>query len=233
MAKILVAGVYMADRSNTAMHLIHELQASAQHAVVQRWAALAPGGCGDCDLPSTELVFTEREPKFTILNLLTKDASSFDWLLLCDDDVEVTEGFLDRFIGLSQTYDFALSQPARTAGSYTDHPITQVMPGIQARRTRFVEIGPVVCVRRDAIPLILPFAEESGMGWGLDFVWPRLLEAAGLRLGIVDAAPIAHRLRPPAAAYNGDEARQKMFWALASHAYLPLDEAFTVLEAYI
>jgi hypothetical protein len=231
-AKILIAGVYMADRPNTAAHIAHELRASVQHDVIQRWAALAPGGNGRCDLPSTVLVVAERTPKFSILNRLTEDACEFDWVIFCDDDVEMAEGFLDRFIQLVETYDFALSQPARTIDSYTDHPIVQVMPGLAARRTRFVEIGPLIAVRRDAMPWLLPFPDDSGMGWGLDLVWPRKLEPLGLRLGIVDATPIAHRLRPPAAAYDGAEARRKMSWTLASHEYLPWDDAFTVLEAY-
>lgn len=232
MARILIAGVYMADRPNTAMHLVHELQASAQHDVVQRWAALAPGGNGRCDVPTTELVVTERTPKFSMLNQLVKDAHNFDWVLFCDDDVELGDGFLDRFLHLAQAYDFALAQPARTTDSYTDHPIVQVMPGLVARRTRFVEIGPLIIIRRDAMPSLLPFPDDSGMGWGLDLVWPRQLEPLGLRLGIVDATPIAHRLRPPAAAYDGAEARLKMSWTLASHDCLSLDDAFTVLEAY-
>ncbi|WP_031406270.1 glycosyltransferase family 2 protein [Thiomonas sp. FB-Cd] len=232
MAKILVVGVYLANRPNTAVHLMYELQSSVAHTVVQRWAAIAPGQRGRFDLPWTKMVLTERTPKFTILNQLANDALDFDWLLLCDDDVEVSEGFLDWFIELAGKYDFAVAQPARTADSFIDHPIVQVMPGLKARRTRFVEIGPVVCLRRDAIPLLLPFPEDCGMGWGLDLVWPVRLERAGLRLGIVDAAPVAHRLRPPTAAYDGGEASQNMCWTLARHAHLGLDEAFTILDAY-
>lgn len=232
MARVLAVGVYMADRPHTAAHMIHELATSRDHAVTQRWIALAPGGRGRFDLPMTASVVTERTPKFTLLDQLTEDAQDFDWLLICDDDVEVGPGFLDRLIGLSERHDFALSQPARTADSFTDHPIVQVMPGLAARRTRFVEIGPVVCLRRDAMRVLLPFGPECGMGWGLDFVWPARIERAGLRLGIVDAAPVAHRIRPPAVAYDGGSARSDMYATMARQSYLTPDDAFTVLEAY-
>lgn len=232
MASVLVVGVYMADRLNTAAHMIHALADSADHAVTQRWIALAPGGRGRFDLPSTEMVVIEPTPKFVLLDGMTEDMLDFDWLLLCDDDVEVGAGFLDRIIAVSEKYDFALSQPARTADSYIDHPIVQVMPGLTARRTRFVEIGPVVCMRRDAMGLLLPFGEASGMGWGLDFVWPVRLERAGLHLGIVDAAPVMHRIRRPAAAYDWSAAHQEMCQTLASESYFTKDDAFTVLEAY-
>ena len=232
MASVLAVGVYMADRPNTAAHIIHELATSLDHSVTQRWLALAPGGRGRFDLPLTEMVVTERTPKFTLLDRLTEDAQDFDWVMLCDDDVEVGSGFVDRLIGLSERHDFALSQPARTVDSFVDHPIVQIMPGLSARRTRFVEIGPVVCLRRDAVRLLLPFGPDCGMGWGLDFSWPVRIERAGLRLGIVDAAPVAHRLRPPVVAYDGANARREMFATMARHSYLNPDDAFTVLEAY-
>ena len=232
MASILVVGVYMADRANTAAHVMYEMAGSTDHVVVQRWIALAPGGRGRFDLPLTQMVITEPTSKFVLLDGLTEDAQDFDWLVICDDDVEVGPGFLDRLIAVSTQYDFALSQPARTADSFIDHPIVQVMPGLTARRTRFVEIGPVVCLRGDAMRLLLPFGKECGMGWGLDFVWPVRVERAGLRLGIVDAAPVAHRIRRPVAAYTWCGAHLEMCTTLAREVYLPMDEAFTVLEAY-
>lgn len=232
MARLLVAGIYMAQLPNTAAHIIHELAASQKHDVVQRWIALSPGGGGCCDLPFTNFVVTERTPKFQLLDKLTEDAKEFDWVFLCDDDVELSSDFLDRFTALADRYDFALCQPARTVDSFTDHPIVQILPGLIARRTNFVEIGPVVCIRRDAMRLLMPFGEASGMGWGLDFVWPRMLARAGLRLGIIDAAPISHRIRPPAVAYDTGKAHLEMSLVMARHEHLTMDEAFTVLEAY-
>ena len=233
MASVLAVGVYLADRPNTAAHMMEELAASAEHDVVQRWIALAPGGRGRADLPATTRVVTESIPKFALLDQLIGDATGFDWLLLCDDDVEVSPGFVDRLIGCSAQHDFALSQPARTADSFVDHPIVQVAPGLAARRTRFVEIGPLICLRRDAMPLLLPFGNACGMGWGLDFIWPVRLERTGLRLGIVDAAPIAHRMRPRAEAYDMSIAHQAMWSVLAREAHLTMDEAFVVLEAHL
>ncbi|UFN47219.1 hypothetical protein LPC08_14410 [Roseomonas sp. OT10] len=222
----------MSDRPNTAAHLIHELATSADHCVVQRWIALAPEGRGRYDLPSTEMVVTVPTPKFVLLDELTEDAAEYDWVLLCDDDIEVGPGFLDRLIGLSERFGFALSQPARTADSFTDHPIVQVMPGLLARRTRFVEIGPLTCIRRDAVPLLLPFGEGGGMGWGLDFIWPVRMEKAGLHMGIVDAAPLTHRIRRSVSSYSHSSAYRAMCTMLAREQHLSLDEAFSVVEAY-
>ena len=232
MANILAVGVYMADRPNTAAALASELAASREHTVVQRWIALAPGGVGHFGLPATVMIISEPTPKFALLDRVIGDARDFDWLLLCDDDIEVGQGFVDRLIGYSQRYDFALSQPARTTDSYIDHPIVQVLPGLVARQTRFVEIGPLVCLRRDAMELVIPFGPACGMGWGLDFVWPARLECAGLRLGIIDATPIAHRIRPSTASYDQSTAQRAMDSVLEREPHLSEDEAFSVLETY-
>ncbi len=231
-ARILAIGVYLADRPNTAAHLILELASSQDHEVVQRWIAVAPQGRGRYDLPLTRLVMTEKVPKFALIDRLACDAQDFDWLLICDDDIETGPGFVDRLTELSERYDFAVAQPARTVDSFTDHPIVQVMPGLIARRTRFVEIGPLVYVRSDAMPLLLPFGPDSGMGWGLDLVWPVRLERAGLRMGILDAVPLAHRLRPQVSGYDVQAAHRQYSATLAREEHLSMDDAFTVLEAY-
>jgi hypothetical protein len=230
---VLVAGIYLADRPNTAGHLLYELAGSAAHQVTQRWTALAPGGEGHCDLPCTVSIRIAPTPKFGLIDAMTRDADAFDWVLICDDDIELPAGFLDAFLGLAERLDFALCQPARTADSYIDHGIVMRMTGLSARRTRFVEIGPLVAIRQDAIPLLLPFGDECGMGWGLDLIWPRIIESAALRMGIIDATPVAHRLRKPASTYGHEGESFAMFRRLAAHPHLPPDRAFTVLDAYV
>jgi hypothetical protein len=222
----------MADRPNTVTHLMLSLAESREHTVVQRWIAIAPDGRGRYGMPMTRLVMSHPTSKFALVDRMTQDASSFDWLLICDDDVEVGSGFVDRLIDASRRFDFALCQPARTSESFLDHPIVLVMPGIVARRTRFVEIGPLVCIRRDAMPALIPFGADRGMGWGLDLVWPIRLERMGLRLGIIDSVPMAHRLRPQVSGYNIDSALSEFETTLAREQHLTMDEAFTVLEVY-
>lgn len=232
MASVLVAGVYVANQANAAAHIIHELASSRSHRVEQRWIALAPDGMGSFDLPCTAKVVTRPQPKFNLLDELVHDAPRFDWILLCDDDVEFAPGFLDTFIHWARRCDFSLAQPARTSDSYIDHPIVQQLPGISARLTRFVEIGPVVCMRRDAAQRLLPFGPDTGMGWGLDFVWPAVAKREGFRMGIVDATPVAHRMRPPARHYDGGRAHAALAQLLASSVHVSRDEAFAVLETY-
>jgi hypothetical protein len=78
----------------------------------------------------------------------------------------------------------------------------------------------------------VPFDESSPMGWGYDFAWPILLEAAGLRLGIVDATPVEHTMRRTLAHYDYDPTRAHMDAYLARRPHLTPGEAFVIVESY-
>jgi hypothetical protein len=229
--RVLCVGVYLADRLHTAHHISDILSRSESVVIDQRWTALAPDG-GKADVPDTVASYRERAPKCVLLNRMLSGFEHYDWVMLCDDDVEMAAGFADSLIAVAEHADLALVQPARTIDSYIDHPLVAQFPGLLGRRTRFVEIGPVVCMRADAAKLLLPFAPECKMGWGLDFVWPARVEAAGLRMGIVDAAPVAHRIRPPATEYDYAAANAEQGRLIAAEPSLTMREAFQVLEVF-
>lgn len=235
MASVLAVGVYLADRTNLAEQIVQELTRSERHSVTQRWTALWSAGEQTPQwraVPYTVSSVTSPAPKFGLLNRMLDDADEFDWIIVLDDDVELSDGWLDRYIDIANRYDLALSQPARTRDSYIDHHIVAQAPGLLARRTRFVEIGPIICLRRDAIPHIIPFEDEVEMGWGLDFIWPVRIESAGLRMGIIDACPVAHTLRPPTQYYDRTGTEQRMQRLLNAVEHLSPASAFTVLDAY-
>jgi hypothetical protein len=153
-------------------------------------------------------------------------------VIVADDDISLPAGFLDSYLGLVERYDFALAQPARTFTSFTDHQFVTQLQGIQARETRFVEIGPLFSMRADALQVLTPFDEASPMGWGYDFVWPVVMAGAGLRMGIVDALPVAHDLRKPVSSYSHDVASAGMAALLARHPSLEKREAFSIVRSY-
>jgi hypothetical protein len=231
MARVLVAGVYLADVPTWVMDIVAALSAATHHSVTQRWIALWRGPVATCSVPHTVLSVQGPAPKFELLNRVLKDADAFDWVIIADDDVVIAETWLDSYLTLADRFGFALSQPARTRDSFIDHQIVAQAPGLLARRTCFVEIGPVFCIRHDALPLLVPF-EDVGMGWGLDFIWPIRLEKSGMRIGIVDAAPVAHSLRKPVQFYDHGEAHRVSLRLLEQVPHLAQSEAFRVLESY-
>lgn len=235
MARILVCGIYFADRENCAAAEIEHFGSSEHHQVDQRWIALHfndHSGNRINELPHTISVATQPTPKFTLMNSLLQDIERFDYLIISDDDVHLPPRFLDRYIAYVENFQFALSQPARTRDSYIDHLITACMPGIDGRLTRFVEIGPIVCIHQSAFRILVPFDQRSPMGFGYDFIWPILLERRRLRMGIIDAMPVAHVIRKPGINYSTQQAMESMTELLATSPHLSRAEAYTVLDVY-
>jgi hypothetical protein len=231
---VLVVGVYLADKENTAPAIVREMGRSERWQVEQRWIALGRSAIPEPLAAVTAWREEHPQPKFVLLNRLLgrADLDRHAFVVVCDDDVELPAGFLDRYLELVTRHDLALAQPARTHDSYIDHWIVEQLDGLDARTTRFVEIGPLFSIRRDAVRRLVPFAEDSPMGWGYDFVWPVVIENAGLRMGIVDATPIAHRLRKPVVHYDHGTASRAMQAFVARHPHLSRHEAFSIVEAY-
>lgn len=232
--RVLVLGVYLVDKLNLAAEISAELSRSTRWQVEQRWVALGRSPVPPGLAPVTSWSTGQPTPKFEIMNRLLESVKGepFDYLLVSDDDITLSAGFLDDYLALVERHDLALAQPARTHGSYIDHHFVERLDGLDARWTRFVEIGPLFSMRRDAAALLTPFDLSTPMGWGYDFTWPVEMEAAGLRTGIVDATPVDHSIRKPVAHYDHGTADRAMKAYLAAHQHLDRDRAFTILRAF-
>jgi hypothetical protein len=234
--RVLVVGVVLHGKPNLAPAIVRELQQSQHCEVVQRWAAL--GAAPDAIDPVMDEVLVVREavlvPKFVLVNrvLGQEPLDTYAFVMVVDDDIELPSHFVDEFVARVRQYDLALAQPARTEDSYIDHHFVTALHGIQARATRFVEIGPLFCIRHEAFALLLPFDEASPMGWGYDFVWPHVLAERGLAMGIVDAVPVRHVLRAPVSNYTWSGANQEMGAYLARNPHVTRGEAFQIVRSW-
>ncbi len=230
---VLVIGVYLTDRFNTAEDIVAVLSGSKTCRVTQRWVALGDTPPGLALTSVTVRTIREKTPKFRIVNdlLAAEDLSRYDYVLLTDDDVVMPDGFLDAFIGLQEKLGFAIAQPARTSNSYIDHPIVEQANGLLARETRFVEIGPVVSFHRSAYDVVFPFDLASPMGWGYENVWSLRLGERGLKMGILDATPVDHSIRKPVENYDWSTADRQRTDFLDRNAHLPIDSCFTTVQA--
>jgi glycosyltransferase involved in cell wall biosynthesis len=132
-------------------------------------------------------------PKFPLLNRLTSglDLERYDWVVVSDDDVALDHGAVDELLAVAEAAGLDFVQPAHTERSHRENAITVRRPLSVARRTTFVEIGPVFAVRRPWASRVVPFPDDHGMGWGLELEWFDL-ERSGARLGIVDAVALRH-----------------------------------------
>lgn len=151
-----------------------------------------------------------------------------DWLIVVDDDVDLPRGFLDRFLAAAEGAGLLLAQPAHRRRSHAAWDITRRVPGLSARETTFVEIGPVTAFHRTTFATLLPFPPGLRMGWGLDAHWSAVAAEHGWPIGIVDATPVGHLLRPAAATYPRGEALAEARAFLDGRAYVTRDGVRTL-----
>ena len=99
------------------------------------------------------------------------------------------------------------------------------------RETSFVEIGPVFAFQATAFEALLPFPALR-VGWGLDVHWSAVAAKHGWRLGVIDATPIAHGVRPIAASYDRQAAIDEAREFLAGKPYKTAGEAQRTLVTH-
>jgi hypothetical protein len=153
-----------------------------------------------------------------------------DWLLIVDDDVVLPHRFLDPFLFLAARYGFTLAQPAHKHWSNAAWRVTRRRAGSVARRTNFVEIGPVTAIHARAFEDLLPFPDLH-MGWGLDAHWGAVAAERGWTVGVIDATPIRHT-RPVAGDYPRADALAEAERFLAARPYITREEAQETVAAY-
>jgi len=168
--------------------------------------------------------------KFERLNglLAEREVHAYDWLMVLDDDVDLPRGFLDRFLAAAEGAGLDLAQPAHRLRSHAAWPLTRRVAGVTARETTFVEIGPVTAFAPVTFDTLLPFPAGLQMGWGLDAHWSAIAAEHGWPIGIVDATPVGHTLRPAAATYPREEALAEARGFLDGRPYVTRDEVRTL-----
>ncbi len=173
--------------------------------------------------------------RFENLNrlLAAHPAREHDWLLTIDDDVRLPRGFLDQLLFLAERFALDLAQPAHRLNSHAAWEVTRRRPGVVARETRFVEIGPVTLFSRSTFSSLLPLPALR-MGWGVDLYWAALAREHGWRLGVVDAVAVAHAEAPAASTYPREQAiaEARAFLASAEHPHLSAAEAQATLATH-
>lgn len=232
--RVLAIGVYLIDQPNYALQITEELIRTRDWELDLRWVGIGEGNPPMELMGYTVMVVKRMLPKFVLLNrvLQTVSLETYRFLLVTDDDIELPDRFLDTYLWIQMRVGFSLAQPARSRDSFIDHEFVAQLPGIAARWTRFVEIGPFFSIDESAFTNILPFNEESPMGWGLDFVWPLQIEGSGKRLGIIDALPVRHALRRPVSLYKYQKTEKEMVEFLAHYEHLSEHDAFVTIQSY-
>lgn len=140
--------------------------------------------------------------RFPLLNQLARHVQADDrWLVVADDDVELSTGGLRTLLRVAQVAQLDACQPAHRWDSFASWRFTRRVPLTALRRTTFVEQGPLFVLSPKGQAHLLPFPEDMGMGWGVEVLWGEAVRREGLRFGIVDGVPARH-VSPPAQTYD-------------------------------
>jgi len=146
---------------------------------------------GDLDCTVGEVL---PGPKWTGLRELLNSWNGwreYERIWLPDDDIFASKSTINRMFSLARGLSFDLCAPALQEASYYAHYSTMRNQSCFARRTGFVEIM-VPCFSASVLERLLWTLDlsPSGWGWGLDSLWPKLLDYRNV--GIIDAAAVLH-----------------------------------------
>jgi hypothetical protein len=143
---------------------------------------------------------------------------SYDRIWLPDDDIRATQGAINGMFDVAGTVGLELFAPALDLASHYAHFDTMQNPSFFGRWVGFVEIM-VPGFSRSALEAVLPTLDltETGWGWGLDSVWPKLLGYENV--GIIDGITVTHTR--PVGEMRDEELRRRI-----------LAESDTFMERY-
>ena len=116
---------------------------------------------------------------------------NYDHVWLPDDDIRASQDDINGMFDVAEAVGLELFAPALDEASYYAHFITMQNPSFYGRWVGFVEIM-IPGFRRATLETLLPTLDltETGWGWGLDSVWPKLLDYKNV--GIIDGITVTH-----------------------------------------
>jgi hypothetical protein len=227
---VQVLGLYSAGYAGQIARAVREIARSRRQVRIALGALDGPAA----ELAGETLLSNLRGGgKFENLNALLEQLPEQQarWVVVIDDDVELPRGFLDRLLFLAERFELQLAQPALRRTSHAAWAVCRRERWSVLRRTRLVEIGPLILFHRSLTGDLLPFPPLR-MGWGLDLHWGGLALERGWRLGVVDAVPIRHEARLTAADYDRRSAIDELRRFLSGRPHIDRDSALSVVERH-
>lgn len=126
-----------------------------------------------------------------LINEYRDQIEQYDYVWLPDDDIACSCSDINKLFEIARSQELELCQPALSLNSYFSWGVTLKVLFSRVRLTNFVEIM-VPCFSRASLFRCLPSMGTNLSGFGLDFLWPKLLGDAPNRIGIVDAVAVTH-----------------------------------------
>jgi len=118
------------------------------------------------------------------------DILAYDYIWFPDDDLVTNATDINRLFTDMAEFNLQLAQPSLTHDSIVGHPITLTNKSFRLRYVTFVEIM-APCFSRAFMEHCWHTFNENVSGYGLDFLWPAMLERKD-QVAIIDEIAVKH-----------------------------------------
>jgi hypothetical protein len=160
-----------------------------------------------------------KGPKWPSLHALIQAnaglIASYQRVWLPDDDLRCNCDDVNRLFEIFEREKLDLAQPSLRHQSYVSHMVTLHNGSFQLRYTNFIEVM-APCFTQESLKTLLPTFNANLSGWGLDYIWPRLLGSAS-RVAIIDDIQVLHTRPVGAANYDAMKAQGITAWDEMNH----------------
>lgn len=175
--------------------------------------------------PSTDLVFDYRYggglSKFMAARQFfgLTGMATYQGYMFMDDDLEISCDGLCAFLEHCLSRDTALAQPSLSPDSFFSIPDLLHQPSANDRETAMVEVM-MPYMSAATLSSLLPTFDQSISSWGIDCVWPRLINSPPR---VIDSFQVRHANPVGGGAF---------YRYLQSIGISPLEEMETLIRRY-
>jgi hypothetical protein len=131
---------------------------------------------------------------------------NYDFIWQVDDDIRSSSEDVNRFFDINKKYDLWLSQPA--ISNHVSFEIEKKNINKILRFTNFVEIL-CPCFSLKTLLFLFNTYTYNSSSWGLDFLWPKLLNYPTNKIAIIDDVEVNHT-KPIASGYGNRFEKEPM-----------------------
>ena len=121
-------------------------------------------------------------------NFLTE----YSHIWLPDDDLAANAEDISKLFDIAERHGLDVCQPSLTWDSYFSHFITLNNKRFLLRYSNLVEVMAPLLTAETLKSMLPLFDRGSRFGWGLDYIWTRIMDNPFQRSAIVDAVAVSH-----------------------------------------
>jgi hypothetical protein len=142
---------------------------------------------------NAKFAINKKGEKWHLINFLINhyknELSNYEYFWFPDDDLESDYEKINNLFDKNYEFKLWLSQPS--LDGYVSHDIERKVENSILRFTNFVEI---ICpvMSKETLKKLLDTFVLNQSAWGLDFLWPKLLDYPNNRIAIIDDVTVTH-----------------------------------------